>query len=192
MRNVSIVLIGLTVILFTVFIICSLTTLSVKDDELDYSVGYAAKLTISSLDDSLLNGKNVIPTDNYNEYYHYDTAINDSINELYEEGMISSTQKIEIANLGFVHVSQILNNKYLSEINNELPDYFANIVLEKVFMNVLEEVKTSNATYEVTFYDVNARIGLLDVEVTQKSKFTSNKLCSTSVRKTVIKENFFK
>lgn len=192
MRNVSIVLIGLTTILFTIFIICSLTTLSVKDDELEYSVSYAARLTISSLDDSLLNGKNIKPTDNYNEYYHYDTAISDSISELYDSGMISSTQRDYITDLGFVHVSQILDNKYLSEIDKDLPDYFANIVLEKVFMNVLEEVKNSNATYEVLFYKVDARIGLLDVEVTQQSKYTSNKLCTTSVRKTVIKENFIK
>lgn len=192
MRVTSIILIGFTTILFTIFIICSLTTLSVKDDELEYAVSYAAKLTISSIDDNMLNGKNVIPTENYNKYYHYDTAINDSITELYNEGFISSSQKEYISNLNFVHVSQIMNNNYLKNIDTELPDYFANIVLEKVFMNILEEVKNSNAVYEVVFYNVDARIGLLDVEVIQKSKFSDNKLCTSSVRKTLIKENFAK
>lgn len=192
MRNISMVFVFLTIILFSVFIICSLTTLSVKDDELEYAVGYAAEMTIDSLDNGYLSGKNIKPNENYSRYYHYNTAISDSITELYTEGLITAEQNEYIEQQNFMHVSQILNSEYVRSIDEHLPEHFANIVIEKVFINILTEIKDSNAVYDVEFYYVDAVNGILDVQVTQSSKYNYNNTCKTSVRKTVIKEDLGK
>lgn len=186
------VFVFLTIILFSVFIICSLTTLSVKDDELEYAVSYAAEMTIDSLNNGYLSGKNIKPNENYSRYYHYDEAISECIAEIYAEGLINSEQKEYIKQQNFMHVSQILNSEYIRSIDEHLPEHFSNIVIEKVFINILMEVRDSNANYDVKFYYVDAVNGVLDVQVTQSSKYNYNNTCKTSVRKTVIKENFVK
>lgn len=192
MRSVALTLVGFLVILFTVDIICSLTTLSVKDNELNDTISYAAEMTIDSLDNEFINGNNVVPNENYCKYYHYDLAIKDAIDEVYANEIVSDEFKSYMESKNYMSVSQILGDKRLNDVYSGFNVDFANIVLEKVFLYILYDGKDSNAVYDVSFYCVDAVNGILDVEVTQKSKYNAIKLCETTARRTIIKESYIK
>lgn len=193
MRNVSLTLVSFTVILLTVNILCSLITLSVKDDELNSAIDYAAELTIDSLSNKYINGANVTPNKSYIEVYHYNEAIEDSINELRAGNIINDETAEYIINKSYMSVTQILDDTSLNDkIYDDFTDDFANIVLEKVFTYILMDCKDSNAVYEIEFYNVDAANGVIDVEVTQTSMYNAFKKCSTTARRTVFKETYSK
>ena len=193
MRNVSLTLISFIIILLTVSIMCSLITLSVKDDELNNAIDYAAELTIDSLSNGYINGTNGTPNKAYVEVYHYDDAIRDSINELVNGNILDDETATYILNQSYMSIAQILNDISLNDkVYDGFKENFANIVMEKVFTYILMDCKDSNAVYEIEFYNVDAVNGVIDVEVTQKSMYNAFKMCTTTERRTVFKEMYEK
>lgn len=146
-------------------------------------------MTIESLDNKFINSTN--PNANYYKYYHYDIAISDAVNEFVATGTISEAEKEDILNKGYVSISQILDDDTLGSYSTFNID-LANVVLENVFVNILMENKKSNSTYEVNFYCVDAINGLIDVEVIQSSKYNAFKMCTTTERRTIIKDTYQK